>query len=408
MDELQLLQKQNTELETALQEAQRRLDDHQREMALIRQFDREIAHGEKLAFILNQTITWLPPLLNVDSSLIALWEVDRHTLEAMISTGKPLGEARRPHQPIVFPDGLMPPLEADPQVICSNNQLIADLRRSDNKLLGVLLLERTQKPDPFTPEEQRFVRLCADRLAVAMHHAILIERVQSLSHYRAQLFRLLSHDLRQPLTVLKGYTDLLQLADRTQNYAVMGEYLEHIARGTRDLSDLLEEVLLKEQLDNPSRSDWIDVSMRDLCEKALEKYLPMAQLKKHNLTVSTPKDDPIMRQGLTLQLKEAMGNLISNAIKYTPDEGEIQVSLWVENNRIYFEVRDNGYGISARGQERLFEIFYRAQEPGTENIKGTGMGLNLVKGIIENHDGEVYFSSERHQGSTFGFWLPIE
>jgi signal transduction histidine kinase len=111
-------------------------------------------------------------------------------------------------------------------------------------------------------------------------------------------------------------------------------------------------------------------------------------------------------KGLSLELKEAAGNLIANAIKYTPAEGVIKVSLTSDNGHWVFKVVDNGYGIDPARQERLFESFYRAQQPGTENIKGTGLGLSLVKEIIVKHDGEVFFESTPGKGSTFGFWLP--
>jgi hypothetical protein len=105
--------------------------------------------------------------------------------------------------------------------------------------------------------------------------------------------------------------------------------------------------------------------------------------------------------------RQVMVNLISNAIKYTPHRGKITVRLEQHGLRAFFDVTDTGYGISEDRQKRLGQRFYRAQEPGTEHIEGTGLGLSLVKTIIERSKGNFWFKSEQGKGSTFGFWLPI-
>ena len=103
---------------------------------------------------------------------------------------------------------------------------------------------------------------------------------------------------------------------------------------------------------------------------------------------------------------QAISNLIGNAVKYTPDGGHVTVRFSQEGQRLHFSVKDTGYGISPERQARLFERFYRAREPGTDHIPGTGLGLSLVKTVVERHGGQVWFESEPGVGSTFGFWLP--
>ena len=112
-------------------------------------------------------------------------------------------------------------------------------------------------------------------------------------------------------------------------------------------------------------------------------------------------------RGSVTQLRQAIANLVSNAIKYTPEEGRVEVSFQVDGERLGLSVRDNGYGISPERQARVFERFYRAREPGTDHIGGTGLGLSLVKTVIERHGGQVWFTSAPGVGSTFGFWLPM-
>jgi signal transduction histidine kinase len=107
------------------------------------------------------------------------------------------------------------------------------------------------------------------------------------------------------------------------------------------------------------------------------------------------------------QIGEAMNNLISNAIKYTPEGGKIEVSLSADDDNAIFRVRDNGYGIPLEQQAGLFQPFYRATTAKTIDIEGTGLGLHLVKNIIQRYDGEMIFSSVEGAGSTFGFKLPL-
>jgi signal transduction histidine kinase len=114
---------------------------------------------------------------------------------------------------------------------------------------------------------------------------------------------------------------------------------------------------------------------------------------------------PVM--GDAVRLKQALSNLVGNAIKYTPDAGRVWVRLTRDDQRVVFEVQDTGYGISKAAQAKLFQRFYRAKTRGTENIEGTGLGLSLVKAVIEQHGGRVSVASDEGQGSTFRAELPI-
>ena len=117
--------------------------------------------------------------------------------------------------------------------------------------------------------------------------------------------------------------------------------------------------------------------------------------------------DTAMVLGDDAQLYEAVTNLIGNAIKYTPDEGSIDVQLIISpDNRVCYQVIDTGYGVPEDRQNRLFEPFYRSKTTETATIEGTGLGLHLVKNIIDRHNGEMIFKSIYRQGSTFGFLLP--
>jgi signal transduction histidine kinase len=147
-------------------------------------------------------------------------------------------------------------------------------------------------------------------------------------------------------------------------------------------------------------------NLREIVDKAYQDHQEFARIKGQNYTVHLPEASVIVA-GDAPQLKEAVDNLVSNAIKYTPDEGQVVVRLIQGAGFASIEVEDHGYGIPEEMQEHLFQPFYRARTEETRDIDGTGLGLHLVKNIIERHNGDMIFRSVYGKGSTFGFRLPV-
>jgi two-component system phosphate regulon sensor histidine kinase PhoR len=172
------------------------------------------------------------------------------------------------------------------------------------------------------------------------------------------------------------------------------------------MKSLIEDLLTLERVESERQASWAEVDFSVMVTDATEAQQSAAQLKHHTLSL-TAENETLYVFGSSTQLRQSVANLISNAVKYTPDHGQIQVRLSQKEKRLIFEVQDNGYGISKERQQRLFHRFYRAHEPGTDHISGTGLGLSLVKTVIERHGGEVWVHSEPGIGSTFGFWLPL-
>lgn len=171
---------------------------------------------------------------------------------------------------------------------------------------------------------------------------------------------------------------------------------------------ILHDILSLERIEQRAVGGFMTrLSLKFLVEEAVKEFAqPMAEAQQ-KLDLQIGDVDTAMVYGDESQLYEAMSNLISNAVKYTPKNGEIRVCLRVDETHLIFEVEDNGYGIPDDRQERLFEPFYRAKAKGTEAIEGTGLGLHLVRNIVERHRGEIIFHSEFRQGSLFGFRLPL-
>ena len=228
---------------------------------------------------------------------------------------------------------------------------------------------------------------------------------RELNELKSRMIRMATHDLNNPLSTAVGFFGLLvdDIADKISTEHQM--MIKSIHRSHDRMAKMLEELLDFEQVDSSIKLNRTDVDIIEMVRQLLEQFNFQIQAKRHQVTVET-SSDKIITNIDRVQFEHALTNYLSNAIKYTPDGGKIELKLAVENARLIYEVRDNGIGIPDVHREQLFKTFYRAKQPGTENIPGTGLGLSLVKSVIKQHGGDVYYEALT-QGSLFGFWIPM-
>ena len=278
--------------------------------------------------------------------------------------------------------------------------------------VGVMVLESTA-PRRFDEDTAEFVRSIALRAAAALENARLYAhlsqlygQVSALEQVKTDMIRIAAHDLRNPLTALKGYLTLLtndlqpHLTHKQQNYLAMLN--ESAATMHRIISEILSLQRI-EAMQDQVPDELLDISA--LLGELHRRY----DVEAGNHAVMMHWDypaAPVFVRGDEAQLREAIDNLINNAVKYTPEGGSVTVRLYTADDGLHVEVQDTGYGIPADQQARLFQPFYRARTPATRQIDGTGLGLHLVKKIIERHTGDLYFRSAEGEGSLFGFRLP--
>lgn len=238
---------------------------------------------------------------------------------------------------------------------------------------------------------------------VVMMHDVttLIE----LDRFKNDMLRMASHDLRSPLALITGYCDVIEM-DLPPGIPNLLGYLEAVRRTTTRMDNLLTDLLRIERIQSSPMELYEPIVITNLLSTVIEHTEPSAAQKGQSLTTDF-HDLPEFLLADTVMIREAMENLISNAIKYTPDNGQIIVSAFSRGTAFYFVVEDNGVGIGPEHLPKLFTSFYRAKQAGTEHIDGTGVGLSLVKTVIERHQGKVWVESEVGVGSQFGFWLPL-
>ncbi|HOT90800.1 MAG TPA: HAMP domain-containing sensor histidine kinase [Anaerolineae bacterium] len=226
---------------------------------------------------------------------------------------------------------------------------------------------------------------------------------------RRQFVSLVTHELRVPMTSIKGYTDLLlkgivgPISDAQRNFLqTIRTNVERMSRMVADLSDINKLEAGALQL-TPTA-----VALNEALDEALRNLASAIEAKRQTLIREIPDTLPALWCDRA-RLVQVLGNLLSNAHLYTPEGGVIAVSAEYtpdEAQSVRIAVRDTGIGILPEEQGRIFEMFFRASDEETRQIVGNGLALHLSKLLIEQQGGRIWFTSERGKGSTFIVQLP--
>jgi two-component system, NtrC family, sensor kinase len=216
-----------------------------------------------------------------------------------------------------------------------------------------------------------------------------------------------SHELRTPITVINSYVEMFEggmLGELTgiqrEKVAIISSQIEHMIRLVEDMLDVsrLESKALK--------INKYLIRVDDIARKALDDLSRLAGLKEQSVSLTIEGDLPEVK-GDDRRIKQVFNNLLTNAIKYTPKKGKIEVIITDEPEDIRVSIIDNGIGVAKKDQQRIFEKFYTGSGSSLTRESGRmGLGLAIAKGIIEAHEGRIWVESEVGRGSTFIFTLP--
>ena len=216
-----------------------------------------------------------------------------------------------------------------------------------------------------------------------------------------------SHELRTPVTVLRSYIDTLYNYGNEFDYDTQKEFIGTINQEIIRLQGMVNDILDFSRMEANAQMEKSLNSVYEVVDTCVSQV--QALTKERNLKITVTKDDGIPEFLFNYDgIERALTNLLSNAIKYSPDNGEIKVNLTKTDNNAEITVTDQGCGIAPEFQKKIFDRFYRV-ENNIHTVKGTGLGLHLVKQKIEKyHNGKVFVNSAVGQGSTFGIILPIK
>ena len=236
-----------------------------------------------------------------------------------------------------------------------------------------------------------------------------VTRETEMDTMKSQFISNVSHELRTPVTVLRSYIDTLYNYGNDFDYETQKEFIGTINTEIIRLNSMVNDILDFSRLEANTKLEKSENNISQLIDACVSQVEVL--LKEHNLKIEVEKEDniPILMFNYD-SIARALTNYLSNAIKYAPENSTITVKLYKENdaNQVTVTVRDEGIGIAPEFQKKVFERFYRVENK-THSVKGTGLGLHLVKTTIEkHHHGKVFVISKPDCGSTFGFSLPID
>lgn len=237
-----------------------------------------------------------------------------------------------------------------------------------------------------------------------------VTRETTVDRMKTEFVSTVSHELRTPLTAIKGYVDLLVSGQTGEMNPVQTEFLTLVQQSTRRLTTLINDMLDISRIESGRveiRQEFVDYV--PLVQQTVRMMSREAEARRIRLEVAVlPENAPHLPlvSGDADRITQVLINLISNSIKYTPMEGEVKLSVEFENDFVTTCVSDNGIGISAEDQKRLFQKFFRADNSTTRDVGGTGLGLAITKAILEKLNGSIWVESELGEGSRFYFTLP--
>jgi PAS domain S-box-containing protein len=411
---------------TGRRDLENALDRRIKLLAILQQVDVELNHNLDIERVLTTAMNAAMILSNADAGAIALLD------GAMLHNARVAGDydQQRDCQPggIVGrvlqtrrPE-LVTEVENDPDYVAlipeTQAQITCPLLTHD-KLIGVLVLE-TGDRTRFTTEVFEFAQLLTARIAAAIDNAQLYglaqQQLEELRTLNAQLheleqlktdmIRIASHDLRSPLGIIGGYLSIIREDMGAAITPTQEQYFESMLQGLERIDRLTTDFLSLERLQSAKQAPCDPVDLDMLVNKAVYDARGAAMRKTLTFYAETP-GAPLLVTGEETDLYEAIVNLIGNALKYTPPLGAVQVKLSVSDNQACFIVEDTGIGIPDEYQARLFQSFFRVKTLETRDIPGTGLGLHLVKKIVDRHRGTILFQSTHGQGSMFGFTIPL-
>ena len=232
-----------------------------------------------------------------------------------------------------------------------------------------------------------------------------VTQLKEIDTLKSDFVSTVSHDLRSPLTLMRGYATMLEMAgdlnEQQKNYARM------IVQGVDNMAKLVNNLLDLGRIEFGVGLQVENIPVLDILERVTGSLQMQAKEKGISIGVEIPRDLPHAVEADGALLHQALYNLVENALKYTPQEGEVTIRLQTTPSELTFAVQDSGIGIPKNDLPRLFEKFYRGTNREALSQRGTGLGLAIVRSIAERHGGNAWVESELGKGSTFYLQIPL-
>lgn len=400
------------------------------ELALFQRIDRQLKSATDLGEVLDTALAWAVSLAGADGGLIGLLQSDA---KALVTTGgSSAGNARalrllafrgdnavtaRRDIPASHPALVAALSNGGPVVVHDTaDTLTSDSSPAATQLavpilcdgadVGLITLE-SRHQNAFGEEDILFVERLADRIAVAIASARFYDEVHRANKAKSDFISLVTHELRIPMTSIRGYTDLLLGEMMGPLSDPQKEFVGTIRRNIDRMAVLVQNLSDINRLESGRMAfEYGDFDLNEVVEAVARELRDAVEGRRQTLTLSPSTMLPPVHADRT-RIAQALTNLLGNANKYTPEGGVITVRTQLNGRMAEVAVGDNGIGISPEDQARLFAQFFRSEDEAVRAHTGWGLGLAIVKLLIEAQGGQVAFDSTPGAGSTFTLSIPL-
>ncbi|MGE5464151.1 MAG: GAF domain-containing protein, partial [Syntrophothermus sp.] len=360
---------------------------------------------------------------NAEAGLIGMLEEEDLRIMAQQGYEEVLDEQSMAHLPLQYPaiQSVIQTGQAS-QVSLLNNgarglmasahtQIIIPIRR-EAQVIGLILLESASD----SQGNLAFLNRLSDNAAIAISNAELYAEVQRANLAKSEFVSFVAHELKNPMTSIKGYTELLAAGSVGAINEMQSNFLATIRSNVERMSTLVSDLNDNAKIEaGRLRLDFRPVEVRDVVDEVIRSTRRQVEDKRQSIELQLTSELPPVWADHT-RVAQVLINLVSNAYKYTPEGGNIIIGAEATDNKwdpegakhvAHLWVQDNGIGISFEDQARIFQRFFRSEDSKAREAPGTGLGLNITKSLVEMQGGRIWFNSEFRKGTTFHFTIPI-
>lgn len=274
-----------------------------------------------------------------------------------------------------------------------------------HEIAGEMLKLKEENPEfhfrHYQYEEMNVIANTTMQMSKAVKESM--DRIEFEKMVRQEFFSNASHELKTPLTSVRGYLELLE-NNMVSDEKMKKDFMSRIKKETDNMTNLINDILMISRLETKEAEVVLsEVRICPLVKEICKSLEPMA--KEYQVKVSM-NCRPLSIYGNTQQLRELFNNLITNAIKYNKPQGKVEISVNAETDDIIIIIEDTGVGIPEDAKQRIFERFYRVDKGRSKKVGGTGLGLSIVKHIVNFYNGSIELQSKEMEGSRFIIRLP--
>jgi signal transduction histidine kinase len=373
------------------------LTERVKELTTLQQVDRELNASLELARVLDLTLSWALRAAEAEEGALSILDNEGALCAFSCAGDRRLTE---PESSLIERA-----LSSQEPIVIDGVRMVVSIRY-EGRAVGLLDLRRDHG-EPFRAGHIQFASLLADHAAVAIENARLYEQVRQANQAKSEIVSFVYHELSTPTTSIHGFANMLeqeiagpltpQQAEFVRTIRGEAERLQVLASDLQDVSRIETDQLRLEIGPTP---------LAQALDKALDATQGQIETRSQQATLEIPEDLPSVYAD-PARLEQVLINLLSNASKYTPQGGHIYTRAWVQGDSVCCAVSDTGIGISPEDQGRLFTKFFRSENPDVRKMPGTGLGLCIVKSLVELQGGEIKVESQLAEGTTFTFTVPV-